>query len=276
MNRDYSLYLERNGEKILLMKDSLINIDEITTSFKNKEKMVEILFRDKNYDYSNFKIVIESPNKHSVSFVGSDFRNVIKDFKDSININSLCEIDPNILLKYFVETLDESIMSTSRDQCEFHEKKDEYMNNNNIPIVQIINGLTRMIDIEDSLTRGERNSNNNLNIKINLKHNIRRYLEKYKHYRKMYCYMVGMSIIDNGEPSYNREERVRLKQFLDSASEKINNLIYGESQLTLNLELEEPVKKDVDEDTEDDDVVLDYIERKSSEDDDKTKKLISN
>ena len=257
--KNYSLYLENENEKILLMKDTLINIDEITTSFKNKEKMVEILFRGKDFDYSKCSILIESSSKFPVDFIGSDFRDVIRRFNDQKYMNSVCSIDSKILLEYFEEKLNDVVIRNSRDLTDVSEKKEEYLKNNNIPIVQLIGGLKIMNLSKNAQTRGEKNTNNSLNARINVNHNIRKYNEKYKNYRDMYCYMVGISMISQEEPYYTKEERVTLKKFLDNASEKIDNMIYGKNQLTFNLELEEP--KDTLDNEEDDEVVLDYIQK---------------
>ena len=262
--REYSLYIEYKGKKYLLISAPLIDIDEITTSFVNKEKMLEVLFRDKTFDYSECSIIIESPNKHTVQFIGSDFRNVIKNFNDNGYMNTLCNISIDILSKYFNETLKEKIYSNSRDQFEVIEKKNEYMSNDKIPIVQIVKLLSRIEKAETAATRSEKNSSDILNSKTNLKYKVRKYNENYKDYRNMYCYMVGISLINQGELVYTEEERARLKQFLNKAKDKVDSLIYDNSQLSLpglNLgpEIEEPVK-------EDEEVVLNYIEKKSNND----------
>lgn len=257
--KNYNLYLVDENEKILLMKDTLIKIDEITTSFKNKEKMIEILFRGKNFDYSKCSILIEGPSKIPMEFIGSDFRDVIRRFNDQKYMSSVCSIDSKVLLEYFEEKLDDVVNRNSRDLTDVAEKREDYLKNNNIPIVQLIGGLKIMNLSKDAQTRGEKNTNSSLNARINVNHNIRRYNENYKNYRDMYCYMVGISMISQAEPYYTKEERVTLKQFLDNASEKIDNLIYGKNQLTFNLELEK--SKDTLDNDDDDEVVLDYIQK---------------
>lgn len=257
--KNCNLYFEYNGKKILLMKESLQNIDEITTCFVNKEKMVGKLLEGKNLDGSKCSIIIESSNKMPIEFIGSDFRNVVIKFNDEKYINSICSIEPEILLKYFEEKLDDVIRKTVRDLNDFYEKREDYLNNDNIPIVQTINRLKLIISSKNAQTRESKNTNDTLNSKINVKHNIRKYNSNYKNYRDMYCYMVGLSIIEQDNLSYTKDDLQQVYKFLDSASQKIDNLIYEDSQLTFNLELEKP--NNINDNDDDDDVVLEYIEK---------------
>lgn len=281
--KNYSLYIVIDNNKILLKKDSLKNIDSFTTWFKNQDVLKNQLLKDINTDNKSISILIENVKHTKVDFIGSDFRNVINHYNDNGYINYICQLDFKILYEYFNDYFSNLLQSKTTNPEAYDKLYDEYMSNDKIPFVMVIKSLENILNSEKFKTREMRNDTEVLDAKVNAKYHIRRYNSKYKLYRNMYCEMVGIGLYDQGKISYSSEEKHRIIEELNMLNQKIKEELSEDYQMEFAVDKDNKIVVDnndknsiiksesikEDENIEDINFDLEYIESDEKENSDK-------
>lgn len=195
-NQEYKLYLKKGNYKKQLMSGSLIKIDRFTTHFKNRDDLLSKMFFGLDFDYSQYDISIESKRERIVpiKFIGSDFKGVCEIFSDGEKhlqyTNKFSLINPDILIRYFNEKIDERVQNI-KDITERETKKKEYLNNKKIPVVKLLDLLNQMKKFDNK----EKENPIFESLFLDVSYHIRNYCNSYYDFRDFYSNMKAEGLL---------------------------------------------------------------------------------